>query len=114
MDSPVSVGEALAVAPLVEELPGGDAGGISTTTHTGQRLARQRFGEEERLLLPARLPFCIGPYLRRVEAETGGAGGDRVSAELPAAGPRERCGVAVVNAASATLAAALHALRGWI
>jgi len=64
----VSVGEALAVAPLVEELRGrGMRVVISTTTHTGQRLARQRFGEENVFYFPLDLPFCIGPYLRALK-----------------------------------------------
>ena len=61
----VSVGEALAVAPLVDELrTRGWRVVVSTTTHTGQRLARQKFGEENVFYFPLDLPFCIRPYLR--------------------------------------------------
>ncbi len=53
----VSVGEVLAVSRLVGELDRAFPEFqllISTTTRTGQELARQRFGNEPRLLLPAR------------------------------------------------------------
>ncbi|MFZ0759470.1 MAG: 3-deoxy-D-manno-octulosonic acid transferase [Candidatus Sulfotelmatobacter sp.] len=63
----VSVGEVLAVAGLVEEL------GrrfpqygifVSTTTDTGQALARKRFGEGSAFYLPMDFAFAIRPYLR--------------------------------------------------
>jgi 3-deoxy-D-manno-octulosonic-acid transferase len=61
----VSVGEVLAIAPLVAGL--GEQGFrvvLSTTTHTGQRLARQKFGEENVFYFPLDLGPCIRPYLR--------------------------------------------------
>lgn len=61
----VSVGEALAVAPMVEQLRGeGWRVVVSTTTHTGQKLARNKFGAENVFYFPIDLPFCIRPYLR--------------------------------------------------
>jgi 3-deoxy-D-manno-octulosonic-acid transferase len=61
----VSVGEAVAIAPLVEVLrAAGWRVVVSTTTHTGQKLARSKFGEENVFYFPLDLPFCIHPYLR--------------------------------------------------
>ena len=62
----VSVGEVLAVSALLEQLRSEGAARvvISTTTQTGQRLARQRFGEENVFYFPIDLPFAIGAYLR--------------------------------------------------
>lgn len=61
----VSVGEVQAVAPLIkalqEQLPGWRVV-VSTTTDTGQRLARQRFGENNVFYLPLDLPFAVRPY----------------------------------------------------
>jgi len=68
----VSVGEVLAVAGLVEEL------GrrlprhrifISTTTDTGQALARKRFGEERVFYFPMDFGFAIRPYLRALRPQ---------------------------------------------
>jgi 3-deoxy-D-manno-octulosonic-acid transferase len=63
----VSVGEVLAIAPLVRELR--DRGyrvAVSTTTHTGQRIARERFGAENAFYFPLDLGFCIRPYFHRL------------------------------------------------
>lgn len=62
----VSVGEVLAVSALFEQLrvEGAARVVISTTTQTGQRLARQRFGEENVFYFPIDVPFAIGSYLR--------------------------------------------------
>jgi len=63
----VSVGEVLAVAGLVEQLrrrwpqPGIF---VSTTTDTGQALARKRFGEASVFYFPMDFAFAIRPYLR--------------------------------------------------
>ena len=63
----VSVGEVLAVSRIVEELkprlPGSRVV-ISTTTETGQKLARQRFGENEVFYFPLDLPFSVRAYLK--------------------------------------------------
>jgi 3-deoxy-D-manno-octulosonic-acid transferase len=63
----VSVGEVLAVAGLVtalrEKFPGHRVV-ISTTTASGQKLARARFGEQNVFYFPLDLGFCVRPYLR--------------------------------------------------
>jgi 3-deoxy-D-manno-octulosonic-acid transferase len=63
----VSVGEVLAATGLVEELQRRFAQHrifISTTTDTGQALARQRFGEANVFYFPMDFAFAIRPYLR--------------------------------------------------
>jgi len=63
----VSVGEVLAVAGLVEELGRRCPEHrifVSTTTDTGQALARQRFGEANVFYFPMDFRFAIRPYLR--------------------------------------------------
>src|SRR6266705_2985045 len=63
----VSVGEVLAVSRLIElmktRLPGYRVV-VSTTTDTGQKLARSRFGGENVFYFPIDLGFAIRPYLR--------------------------------------------------
>jgi 3-deoxy-D-manno-octulosonic-acid transferase len=62
----VSVGEVLAVSQLAAELkktfPRHQLF-LSTTTLTGQQLARQRFGEENVFYLPLDFGFALRPYL---------------------------------------------------
>ena len=61
----MSVGEVLAIAPLVGEMRAqGFRVVVSTTTHTGQRLARDKFGEANVFYFPLDLGVCIRPYLR--------------------------------------------------
>ena len=63
----VSVGEVLAISGLVtalrEAMPGHRIL-ISTTTHTGQKLARDRFGVENVFYFPLDFAFCIRPYVK--------------------------------------------------
>jgi 3-deoxy-D-manno-octulosonic-acid transferase len=63
----VSVGEVLAVAGLVaslrEKFPRHRVV-VSTTTASGQKLARARFREQNVFYFPLDLGFCIRPYLR--------------------------------------------------
>lgn len=65
----VSVGETLAVVGLVEELrrrfPQYQVV-ISTTTDTGQNLARTRFGGDHVFYFPLDFGFCIRPYLQKL------------------------------------------------
>ena len=65
----VSVGEVLAVSGLVAELrrrlPGFRVL-VSTTTDTGQKLARERFGEENVFYFPLDFAFALRPYFRRL------------------------------------------------
>jgi 3-deoxy-D-manno-octulosonic-acid transferase len=63
----VSVGEVLAVSHLVEEMRARWPGHrivLSTTTDTGQKLARTRFGGESVFYFPIDLGFAISPYLK--------------------------------------------------
>jgi len=68
----VSVGEVLAVSRLVEEVSGAFAGyrlTISTTTRTGQALARERFGAERVFYCPLDLPWAVRGYLKALKPE---------------------------------------------
>jgi 3-deoxy-D-manno-octulosonic-acid transferase len=61
----VSVGEVLAVSQLVAELRKADPERVvfvSTTTATGQTLARQRFGENHVFFMPLDFGFALRPY----------------------------------------------------
>src|ERR1700690_3452527 len=62
----VSVGEVLAVSELVRELRlrfPNYCVVVSTTTATGQELARKQFGEESVFYFPLDFAFAIRPYL---------------------------------------------------
>jgi 3-deoxy-D-manno-octulosonic-acid transferase len=68
----VSVGEVLAVSGLVGELTKRFPQRrvvISTTTDTGQKLARTRFGAENVFYFPLDFAFAIRPYLRLLRPE---------------------------------------------
>lgn len=64
----VSVGEVLAISQLVTELRSAARGTlrvvVSTTTTTGQNLAREKFGAENVFYFPLDFGFCIRPYMR--------------------------------------------------
>jgi 3-deoxy-D-manno-octulosonic-acid transferase len=64
----VSVGEVLAASRLVGELEAALGDGyrvvISTTTRTGQALARERFGAERVFYMPLDFGFSVRAYLR--------------------------------------------------
>ena len=66
----VSVGEVLAVSRLVKEL---DAAlpdhfvAVSTTTRTGQQLARERFGTNRVFYCPLDLPWAVRAYLNALQ-----------------------------------------------
>src|SRR5271154_5230965 len=68
----VSVGEVVASSAVIEtlrkELPGHRVL-ISTTTSTGQKLARQRFGERNVFYFPVDFAFAIRPYLDALRPE---------------------------------------------
>jgi 3-deoxy-D-manno-octulosonic-acid transferase len=68
----VSVGEVLAVSGLVAEMrrrwPGRRVF-VSTTTAAGQKLARERLGEESVFYLPLDFAFAIRPWLRALRPE---------------------------------------------
>ena len=66
----VSVGEVLAIAKLAEELRREHPQlplFISTTTAAGQKLARERYGEENVFYFPLDFGFAIRPYLRALQ-----------------------------------------------
>jgi 3-deoxy-D-manno-octulosonic-acid transferase len=66
----VSVGEVLAISSLVAELKKRFSQHrvvISTTTDTGQELARTRFGAENVFYFPLDFGFAIRPYLRLLQ-----------------------------------------------
>jgi 3-deoxy-D-manno-octulosonic-acid transferase len=66
----VSVGEVLAVSRLVKELGEALPGyriAISTTTRTGQALARERFGEGRVFYCPLDLPWAVRAYLNALQ-----------------------------------------------
>ena len=68
----VSVGEVLAVAGLVGELGGRFPRHrifISTTTDSGQELARKRFGEDRVFYFPMDFGFAIRPYLKALRPQ---------------------------------------------
>src|SRR5579864_8992322 len=68
----VSVGEVLAVSGLVEEMKARFPQHrvvVSTTTDTGQELARKRFGEQNVFYFPMDFAFAIRPYLRALQPE---------------------------------------------
>lgn len=68
----VSVGEVLAVTRLIGELKKRFPEYrilVSTTTDTGQKLARQRFGEEDVFYFPLDFPFAIRPYLKSLRPD---------------------------------------------
>ncbi len=68
----VSVGEVLAVSRLVVELDAALAGYqllISTTTRTGQALARQRFGSARVFYCPLDLFWAVGAWLNALHPE---------------------------------------------
>lgn len=68
----VSLGEVLAVAGLVAEMRKTCSQVrivVSSTTDTGQDLARKRFGDENVFYFPIDLGFAIRPYLRALQPE---------------------------------------------
>jgi 3-deoxy-D-manno-octulosonic-acid transferase len=66
----VSVGEVLAVSRLVQSLDAAMPGyfiAISTTTRTGQALARERFGPERVFYCPLDLPWAVRTYMNALK-----------------------------------------------
>ena len=97
----VSVGEVLAVSRLVEELDRACAGFrilVSTTTRTGQQLARQRFGAERVFYCPLDLPWAVRAYLRRLRPRMLILAETEFWPNLLTACFQQRIPVAVVNA----------------
>src|SRR5882724_4929753 len=68
----VSVGEMIAVTGLIEELRKRFPAHrlvVSTTTDTGQKLARDRFGQGNAFYFPLDFAFAIRPYMRTLRPE---------------------------------------------
>ncbi len=68
----VSVGEVLAVSELISELQQRAPSyriAVSTTTATGQNLARDRFGAANVFYFPIDFAFAVRPYLRALRPE---------------------------------------------
>ncbi|MGZ4813020.1 MAG: 3-deoxy-D-manno-octulosonic acid transferase [Terriglobales bacterium] len=68
----VSVGEVLAVSGLISELQQRMPSHrivVSTTTATGQKLARDRFGDANVFYFPIDFAFAIRPYLRALRPQ---------------------------------------------
>ena len=68
----VSVGEVLAISRVIEELKAQLPGlriVVSTTTDTGQKLARERFGESNVFYVPLDVPFAVRAYLQALRPE---------------------------------------------
>jgi 3-deoxy-D-manno-octulosonic-acid transferase len=68
----VSVGEVLAVTHLVKRLDAELAGlsvVVSTTTRTGQALARERFGADRVFYCPLDFPWAISAYLNTLQPQ---------------------------------------------
>jgi 3-deoxy-D-manno-octulosonic-acid transferase len=66
----VSVGEVLAVSGLVQSLRVAlpdSVVAVSTTTRTGQRLARERFGADRVFYCPLDLPWAVRSYLSALQ-----------------------------------------------
>jgi 3-deoxy-D-manno-octulosonic-acid transferase len=66
----VSVGEVLAVSELIEQMHGRWPGYrvvVSTTTDSGRKLARTRFGADNVFYFPVDLGFAIRPYLKALK-----------------------------------------------
>ncbi len=68
----VSVGEVIAVSGLVRELRTNAPQHrvvVSTTTRTGQQVARERFGVENVFYYPLDFAFAVRPYLRQLRPQ---------------------------------------------
>ncbi len=79
----VSVGEVLAISRVVDELKAQLPGWrivVSTTTDTGQKLARERFGENNVFYVPVDLPFAVRAYLQALRPKLLVLGRERVLA----------------------------------
>jgi 3-deoxy-D-manno-octulosonic-acid transferase len=96
----VSVGEVIAVTGLIEQLRAhsGRRIVVSTTTDTGQKLARQKFGPENVFYFPVDLPFAVQPYLALLRPEMMVIAETEFWPNTLRAGKRARAKIAVVNA----------------
>jgi 3-deoxy-D-manno-octulosonic-acid transferase len=97
----VSVGEVLAISGLVAKLQRGFPHSrlfVSTTTATGQTLARNRFGEDHVFYFPLDFAFAIRPYLRALRPELVVIAETEFWPNFLRLAPRSGAKIAVVNA----------------
>lgn len=97
----VSVGEVLAVSQLAAELRKRNSGRqlfVSTTTATGQALARQRFGESHVFYMPLDFRFALRPYFRALRPSLLILAETEFWPNLLRSARKNRTAVAVVNA----------------
>jgi 3-deoxy-D-manno-octulosonic-acid transferase len=98
----VSVGEVMAATRLVRELDAALGGGwvvvVSTTTPTGQALARERFGAERVFFYPLDLGWAVKAYVKALRPKLLVLMESELWPEMLAACGRAAVPVAVVNA----------------
>ena len=97
----VSVGEVLAVSRLVQALSvalPNSIVAVSTTTRTGQRLARERFGADRVFYCPLDLPWAVRSYLSALQPRMLVLAETEFWPNLLSGCFRRRIPVAVVNA----------------
>jgi 3-deoxy-D-manno-octulosonic-acid transferase len=96
----VSVGEVMAISRLVEELDGRLGRGsvaISTTTQTGQQLARERFGSGRCFYFPLDLPWVVRGAIRALRPRVLVLAESELWPNVLTECARERVPVVVVN-----------------
>jgi 3-deoxy-D-manno-octulosonic-acid transferase len=96
----VSVGEVMAVSRLVEKLDGRlgrESVVVSTTTRTGQQLARERFGAERCFYFPLDLPRVVRRALRALQPRVLVLAESELWPNVLTECARERVPVVVVN-----------------
>ena len=112
----VSVGEVLAVSHLVAELqkkyPERQVL-VSTTTATGQSLARQRFGEDRVFFMPLDFGFAVRRYLAALQAAAYRDCRNRVLAQPSALGPQAAGVAGDVNARISDRSFPRYRRFGW-
>src|SRR5262249_26023265 len=97
----VSVGEGLAVSHLLEDLQKANPETkvyISTTTATGQRLARDRFGEDRVFFMPLDFRFAVRAYLEFLRPRLLILAETEFWPNLLHCARRSRAAIAIVNA----------------
>jgi len=97
----VSVGEVLAVSNLVRELERAAPGTpvlVSTTTLTGQQLARERFGKDHVFFLPLDFGFSVRPYFKLLRPRLLVLAETELWPNLLHMAKRQGAAVAIVNA----------------
>jgi 3-deoxy-D-manno-octulosonic-acid transferase len=97
----VSVGEVLASSRVVDELKARLPDWrvvVSTTTDTGQKLARERFGENNVFYLPLDLPWAVRAYMQALRPKLLVLAESEFWPNLLHEARKERAAVAIVNA----------------